>query len=137
MVKIKESEFSEKHLELSDVWTWQSDLYESEDSLIPVSLTEDALEDAGTLLIHAQFETASGIQLHGLIVYQLGDVEVNAIEILIGDQKFTFNKYVPDLSTAELSRLALSVHEDAKHLLPIRYAIVPRELSIESGEFFL
>jgi hypothetical protein len=136
MTPIKASEFSEKHLELSGVWTWQGDLHESEDSLVPVPLTEEALEEAKTLLIHAQFETASGRRLHGLVVYQLGDVEIYAIEILIGSQKFTFNKHVPDLSTTELNRLALSVHEDAKHLLPIRYAIVPRQLSIESGEFF-
>jgi len=132
---IKTSNFYEEHLKLSSVWTWQSDLHRSEDSLVPVPLTEDALAKADSLLIHAEFQTASGTQLTGLIVYQFGDDEVFAIEVLAADQKFTFNKHVSDLSLEELKRLASFLNENVEDLLPIKYSVVPKEIAIEEGKF--
>lgn len=135
MIRIKASEFQGKHLKLSDVWTWQSNLHESEDSLIPVPLTEEALAEADSLLIHAELQTASGISLEGLIVYELGSDEVFAIEVLTDGQRFTFNKHVPEMSIEELDRLALYLNVDRSTLLPIQYSVVPKELPIDDGEF--
>jgi hypothetical protein len=135
MPPIKASKFSSKHLELSDVWTWQGDLYASEDSLIPVPLTEEELAEADSLLIHSKFRTASGTELVGLIVYQLGDDEVFSIEILAREHKFTFNKYLSDLSQEELARLATYLNEKVDDLLPIQYSLIPKEIAIEDGEF--
>ncbi len=84
MFEIKGNEFGEEQFKLSEVWTWQTDLHESEDSLVPVPLTEDALSEADSLLIHATLITASGTVLNGLIVYQLGDDDIFAVEVLSG-----------------------------------------------------
>jgi hypothetical protein len=135
MTPIKASEFNSEHLKLSNVWTWQGDLYQTEDSLIPVPLTEEALTQADSLLIHSKFKTSSGTELGGLVVYQLGDDEIFAIEILAGNQRFTFNKHLSDLSQEDLNRLATYLNEKVDHLLPIQYSLVPRELAIEDGEF--
>ncbi len=135
MIRIKASEFQGEHLKLSGVWTWQSDLHESEDSLVPVPLTEEALAEADSLLIHTEFRTAAGIVLRGLIVYELGSDEVFAIEVLTNDQRFTFNKHVPEMSIEELDRLALYLNVERSTLLPIHYSIVPKELAIDDGEF--
>lgn len=135
MGPIKSSDFSAEHLKLSGVWTWSQDLYDSEDSLVPVPLTEDALAEAETLLIHAKLRTATGRAFDGLIVYQLGVDQVFAIEILTNDEKFTFNKNVPDMSMDELKRLATLIGDDASAMLPISYEVVPRELAIETGLF--
>jgi hypothetical protein len=135
MTPIKASEFSIEHFKLSNVWTWQGDLYENEDSLIPVTLTEEALAEADSLLIHSNFKTSSGTELEGLVIYQLGDNEVFAIEILVGGQSFTFNKHLSDLSQEELNRLATCLNEKVDYLLPIRYSLVPKEIDIEDGEF--
>ena len=135
MVRIKASEFGVKHLKLSGIWTWQRDLHESEDSLVPVPLSDEALAEADSLLIHATMETASGIALEGLIVCDRGSDEVFAIEVLVDGQRFTFNKYVPEMSFEELDRLALYLKVDRSSLLPIHYSIVPKELAIDDGVF--
>ncbi len=135
MFEIKGNEFGEEQFKLSEVWTWQTDLHESEDSLVPVPLTEDALSEADSLLIHATLITASGTVLNGLIVYQLGDDDIFAVEVLSGRIKFTFNKKLPDLSMSELKRLAAFLNEDMNSLLPIRYSVVPKELAIDDGNF--
>ena len=134
-IRIKTGEFQSEHLTLSGVWTWQGNLHESEDLLVPVPLTEEALAEAGSLLIHAEFQTASGIALEGLIVYEPGSDEVFAIEVLNDDQRFTFNKHVPEMSIEELNRLAMYLKVDRSSLLPIHYSVVPKELAIDDGEF--
>lgn len=135
-IKVINSSFTEQHLELSDVWTWQSDLHEDENILVPVPMTEEALQEAGSLLVSARFETASKVQLRGLVIYHLGADDVFAIDVLIGNQSFTLNKHFADLSQPELKRLATYLNQDVGSLLPIRYTLVPTELDIESGEFF-
>lgn len=135
MIPIKSSEFCEDDLNRGNVWTWQNSLLESEDSLVPVQLTEEALMEAGLLLIRAMFITRSGKALNGLVVYQIGDGTVFAIEVLSGHQRFTLNKWLPDLSAAELERLGSFLNEDVEALVPIRYSIAPRELDIDDGEF--
>lgn len=135
MIRIKSSEFFEEQLNLSEVWTWQSDLNSSEDSLVPVPLTEEALVEADSLLIHATIFTASGTRLNGLIVYRLGDDDIFALEVLSGRSKFTVNRYLPDLSLNELKRLATFLNQDIDSLLPLRYVVVPKELFISGGTF--
>ncbi|MDR6802637.1 hypothetical protein J2Y61_004176 [Asticcacaulis sp. BE141] len=134
-MKIKDAEFREKHLELGDVWVWSSDFHESEDSLVPIPLTEEALANADSLLIRSRFLTALGNQLQGFIVYTMGTEDVFAIEVLKGDQRFTFNKFASVYSRAELERLASFLEENVEHLLPIKYNIVPKELNISPGLF--
>jgi hypothetical protein len=135
MDPIKSSDFSAKHLKLSGVWMWSQDLYDSEDSLVPVPMTEDALAEAETLLIHAKLRTATGKEFDGLIVYQIGVDQVFAVEILTNNEKFTLNKNVADISTDELKRLATIIGDDASEMLPISYQVVPRQLAIETGLF--
>jgi hypothetical protein len=135
MDAIKSSEFCAAHLKLSSVWTWGQGLCESEDLLVPVPLTESALAEAETLLIHARLQTATGRAFDGLIVYQLGCDQVFAVEILTNYGKFTFNTNVPDMSRGELKRLSMIVGDDASAMLPFRYEVVPRELAIKSGLF--
>lgn len=135
MIPIKGDEFGEEQLKVSEVWTWYSDTHASEDLLVPVPLTEDALAEADALLIHATLITASGRTLNGLIVYQFGDDEVFAIEVLSGRNKFTFNRNLPDMSFDELKRLAAFLDEDVESLLPIRYSVIPKGLAIDDGMF--
>jgi hypothetical protein len=135
MDRIKASEFREEHLKLGSVWTWSSDVHESEDSLVQVPLTEDALAEADSLLVSAVFETAQGDSLNGLVVYAMGSGTVFAIEILSGDQAFTFNKNAREPGIAELRRLAAHLSRDADTLLPIKYRVLPNELAIPPASF--
>jgi hypothetical protein len=135
MVEIKDIEFREKHLELGDVWTWSTDLHESEDALVLLTLTEEVLASADSLLIRSHFTTALGNSMQGLIVYAVGSNDVFAIEVLIADQKFTFNQLASALSHAELRRLALHLGEDANALLPIKYCVATVALNIAPGLF--
>lgn len=135
MMPIKAKEFSIEQFKRSGVWTWQTDLHASEDSLVPVPLNEDALAEADSLLIHTKFVTASDTELVGLIVYQLGDDEIFAIEIFAEGQRFTFNKHAPDLSMEELRRLAIHLDESVDVLRPFYYSIQVKELIIDDGEF--
>lgn len=132
---IKASEFGSEHLKLSSAWTWQNDLHQNEDSLVPVLLTEEGLAEVDSLLISSKFRTSSGTELEGLIVYQLGDDEVFAIEVLAEGQRFTFNKHLSDLSLKELKRLSSYLNEDVDRILPIQYSVVPKELILEDGKF--
>lgn len=135
MAQIKASDFREEHLRLGDVWTWSSELDKSEDFLVTVPLTEDALADVDSLLVRASFETARGDALEGLVVYAMGRGNVFAIEILSGDQRFTFNRVAREPSRAELRRLATHLNADADKLLPITYKIASEKLSIPSEPF--
>ena len=135
MVQIKSSDFNEDHLKLGGVWAWSSDPKEAEYFLVSVPLTEESLSEVESLLIHANFVTADGDLLRGLIVYSMGSADVFAIEILDGEKKFTFNKFARDISRNELIRLAECVGKDAAKLLPISYEIAVRELSIPAGFF--
>lgn len=135
MMPIKDSEFGEDELKQGVVWTWTSDLHTSEDSLVQVPLTEEALSEADSLLIRAVIVTGAGRSLNGLVVYHMGKAEVFAIEVMLGREKFTFNKYLSEFVREELARLASFLKEDVEGLLPIRYSIVPKQLAINDGEF--
>ncbi|WP_420998315.1 hypothetical protein ACKI2N_031965 [Cupriavidus sp. 30B13] len=135
MAQIKASDFREEHLKLGDVWTWSNQLHESEDFLVTVPLTEDALAEVDSLLVRASFETAQGDALEGLVVYAMGRGNVFAIEIFEGDQKFTFNRFAREPSLAELRRLAAHLNKDADKLLPITYKVVSQKLAIPSDSF--
>jgi hypothetical protein len=135
MAKIKASDFREEHLKLGDVWTWSTDLRQSEDLLVTLPLTEDALAEVDSLLVRAAFETAQGDILEGLVVYAMDRGSIFAIEILDGDQRFTFNKFADELSREELRRLAIHLNKDADKLLPVTYKVVPEKLTIPPGKF--
>lgn len=135
MAQIKVSDFRKEHLKLGDVWTWSSDLHQSEDLLVTVPLTEDALAEVDSLLVHAAFETAQGDVLEGLVVYAMGRGSIFAIEILDGNQRFTFNQFAGEPSREELRRLAIYLNKDADKLLPMTYKVLPEKLAIPPGEF--
>jgi len=135
MAHIKASEFNEDHLKQGGVWAWSSDLHDSEDVLVEVPLTEESLSNLDSLLIRANITTANGDLLHGLVIYSMGRAEVFAIEILDGEQKFTLNRFAPDLSRGELTRLAAHLSKDGEELLPMKYEITVEQLDIPSGLF--
>ena len=137
MVKIRSSDFKEEHLRLGDVWTWSRELTESEDSLVAVPLTEDALSEADSLLVRADFRTAQGDVLRGLVMYAMGTGSVFAIEILSGSESFTLNAAARELSRGELNRLAGHLKKDPATLLPIAYTIAPKALAIPPGTYSL
>ncbi|MCR9232460.1 MAG: hypothetical protein NXI29_15725 [bacterium] len=135
MTAIKSSEFREEHLELSPVWTWESDPFKPEESLIPVPLTTEAIALADTLLIHSEFKTPSAKTLQGLIIMSPLTDDVFAIEVLSGEQSFTFNRLLPELAEDDLNRLARLLSEDPGNIFPLRYSVVAEELLIPDGEF--
>lgn len=132
---VKSSEFREEHLKLSGVWAWQSDLQEAEEYLVPVPLTKDAMSNEDSLLIHARIRARSGTLLSGLVVHQPGIDEIFALEVLVANNRFTFNKYAPELSLAELRRLAVFLNEKEDTLLPFQYSVVPQELQFKDDMF--
>jgi len=135
MIAIKCSEFREEHLKLSAAWTWENDPCQSEDSLIPVPITTEAIAQADSLLIHSNFKTPTGRTLTGLIILGELDEDVLAIEILSGEQSFTFNRFLPDLAEDDLDRLSRLLSEDADNIFPLHYSVVPQTLAIPDGEF--
>lgn len=135
MTAIKIYEFREEHLDLSAVWTWESDPFKPEDSLIPVPLTTEAIALADSLLIHSEFKTPSGKTLQGLIIMSPLAEDVFAINVLSGEQAFTFNRQLRDLSEDDLNRLARLLSEDPGNIFPLRYSVVAEELLIPDGEF--
>jgi len=135
MAQIKASDFREEHLQLGDVWTWSSDLHQSEDHLVTVPLTEDALAEVDSLLVRAEFKTPQGDALEGLVVYAMGRGSIFAIEILDGDQRFTFNKFASEPSRTELRRLAAHLNKDESKLLPLTYKVLSQKLAIPPGDF--
>ena len=135
MTAIKSSEFREEHLELNAVWTWESDPFKPEDSLIPVPLTAETIALADSLIIHSEFKTPSGKTLQGLIIMSPLDEDVFAINVLSGEQAFTFNRLLPELSEDDLIQLARFLSEDPGNIFPLRYSVVAEELLIPDGEF--
>ncbi|MFI4849030.1 MAG: hypothetical protein ACIAZJ_08040 [Gimesia chilikensis] len=135
MTAIKSSEFREEHLDLSAFWTWESDPFKPEESLIPVPLTTEAIALADTLLIHSEFKTPSAKTLQGLIIMSPLTDDVFAIEVLSGEQSFTFNRQLRELSEDDLNRLARLLSEDPGNIFPLRYSVVAEELLIPDGEF--
>lgn len=136
------SEINLKYLTLADlqnspVWAWKSDPFQSEDLLVPVAMKEEDLVAQDTLLIHANFLTASGVEREGLVVYDLDLDEVFAVEFLIGKDRITLNRNVSDISCRELERYAQITGESADGVLPIRFQVAPQELAIAPASFNL
>lgn len=131
---VKSSDFGIEHLKEFGVWTWSQDLHASEDSLVPVALTEEGIAEAESLIIHSKLTTASQRVLEGAIFYQLGG-DVFAIEAFVDGESFTLNKHLPDMATEPLKRLASVLGDSTEDLLPVRYSVVPKELAIEDGVF--
>jgi hypothetical protein len=134
-MKIKIADFREEHLALSDVWTWSDDLYESEDSLVPVPVTEEALANAGHLLIGSALETARGDRFQGWIMYNLHRADIFALAILTDGRRFGFNKNLASTSYGALEQLAAHLGTTAQGLLPIKYEVTSEKLDIPSGTF--
>jgi hypothetical protein len=61
--------------------------------------------------------------------------DVFAITVLSGEQAFTFNRQLRELSEDDLNRLARLLSEDPGNIFPLRYSVVAEELLIPDGEF--
>ncbi|NHZ67129.1 hypothetical protein [Massilia genomosp. 1] len=135
MINIKSKDLKLADLHIHAVWTWSADLMDSEDILIPVKITREALADADTLLIHAKFHTAGGASHEGLIVYDPDLDNVFAIELFLGDARITLNRNSKDLSNLELQRYEKLTGNNCNNVLPIQYEITTRDLPISPAEF--
>lgn len=137
MNNIKSKNINIADLRNHSIWAWSSNIFENEDSLVPVDISLEGLSEPDTLLIHAIFTTASGSKLEGLIVYDPDSDEVFAIEFFIVDDRYTLNKNLPDLSRTELLRYERKTGENIDNFFPIRYQIIPSEIDIPPGAFNL
>ena len=134
MDRIKAFELQLDDLKRHPVWTWCSELDQPEDSLVPVELTEDALNEADSLLVVAKFTTAMGTEHEGLIVYDRDLDEVFAIEIFLQSDRITMNSRIPEIgSMLDLYERATGLSREG--LLPLRYAVDSSLLNIASGVF--
>jgi hypothetical protein len=137
MIKMKSKDMKLSDLYAYPVWTWKSDLMSSEDTLVPVQMTQEGLADADTLLVHAKFLTASGISHEGLVVYDPDLDDVFAIELFLDDSRITLNRNVQDLSHLELKRYGDLTGENPDGVLPIQYRMMEKSLRIAPAEFVL
>jgi hypothetical protein len=131
-----------KDMKLSDlyaypVWTWSGDLMSSEDTLVPVQMTQAGLAEADSLLIHAEFLTARGASHDGLVIYDPDLDEVFAIELFLDECRVTLNRHLRDLSNLELRRYEALTGEHPRGVLPIQYRIMAESLEIGPGIFIL
>lgn len=135
MARIKASELSVSDLQRHPVWKWSDELEQSEDSVVPVELTEDALADADSLMIYARFKTAAGNEHEGIVVFDPDLEEVFAIELFVPGDKITLNVRLPELATKMLERYAIATGYSASDILPIRYRMNASSLNVAPGEF--
>lgn len=137
MSNIKSKNINIADLRDHSIWAWSSNIFENEDSLVPVDISLEGLSEPDTLLIHAIFTTANGSRLEGLIVYDPDSDEVFAIEFFIGDDRYTLNRNLSDLARTELLRYERKTGENINYIFPIRFQVVPTVINIPPGEFKL
>lgn len=123
---VRLDQFTEEHLELGDLWRLQDGRRE-ECFLIPLMATQ-----AGQL-----FRLPSGAQLQGLMAYDAERDDVYALQVLIGGESFSFNKYLPEVSFEEVLALADRLGVGAGGVLPVRYSVVRGAMPIRDGRFTL
>jgi hypothetical protein len=128
--------FTEDHLELSDLWRWE-DGRRDQSFLVPLESASDALPGARLILVRAILRLAGGKQLQGLLAYDPAGEDVYALQVLIGGESFSFNKYLPEASFEEVLGLADHLGIGTGAVLPVRYSVVREALPIRDGSFTL
>lgn len=127
--------FTEEHLELSDLWQWQEareDVF-----LVPLASPKALAPSASLVLVRALFRLPAGIDLQGLLAYDPLGQDVYAVQVLIGPESFSFNKYLPEASFEEVLALADHLKVGTGGVLPLRYSVVRQAMAIGEGRFTL
>lgn len=128
--------FTEDHLELSDLWRWQDGVRE-EAFLVPLATAAEVAPDVSLLLLRALFRLPAGIELQGLLAYDPVGQDVYAVQVLIGRDSYSFNKYLPETSFEEVLALADRLRVSTGGVLPLRYSVVRQTLAVRNGQFTL
>jgi len=128
--------FTEDHLELSDLWRWQDGVRE-EVFLVPLATAAEVAPDVSLLLLRALFRLPAGIELQGLLAYDPVGQDVYAVQVLIGRDSYSFNKYLPEASFEEVLALADRLRVSTGGVLPLRYSVVREALAVRDGQFTL
>ncbi|MDF3862997.1 hypothetical protein P3W53_00885 [Pseudomonas denitrificans (nom. rej.)] len=133
---VRLDQFTEDHLELSDLWRWQDGA--GEDAfLIPLATAAEVAPGVSLLLVRALFRLPAGIELQGLLVYDPVGQDVYAVQVLIGRDSYSFNKYLPEASFEEVLALADRLKVSTGGVLPLGYSVVRQALAVRDGQFTL
>lgn len=133
---IRLDQFTEEHLELSDLWRWQDGVREDA-FLVPLATAAEVGPGVSLLLVRALFRLPAGIELQGLLVYDPVGQDVYAVQVLIGRDSYSFNKYLPEASFEEVLALADRLKLSTGGVLPLRYSVVREALAVRDGQFTL
>ncbi|MBD9679156.1 hypothetical protein IB274_20785 [Pseudomonas sp. PDM18] len=133
---VRLDQFTEDHLELSDLWRWQDGVREDA-FLVPLETAAEVVPDVSLLLVRALFRLPAGIELQGLLVYDPVGQDVYAVQVLIGHDSYSFNKYLPEASFEEVLALADRLKVSTGSVLPLRYSVVRQALAVRDGQFTL
>ncbi|MDH0289764.1 hypothetical protein N7414_11615 [Pseudomonas sp. GD04087] len=133
---VRLDQFTEEHLELSDLWRWQDGVREQA-FLVPLATAAGVVPDVSLLLVRALFRLPVGIELQGLLAYDPLGQDVYAVQVLIGPESFSFNKYLPEASFEEVLALADHLGVGTGAVLPVRYSVVRDAVPIRDGHFTL
>ncbi len=128
-----------KYLTLSDIKQHSIWKFTDIDDLAhPINTPDDIPEDSFDLIIRAKFTTPTGIELIGYIV---GVQNIYCISIYAGDEKFFFNRNLPNDYPKTLAKLgkALNCSLSILDFSPLQYTT---DIHLEcfkniSGEFDL
>lgn len=133
---VRLDQFTEDHLELSDLWRWQDGVREDA-FLVPLATAAEVAPGVSLLLVRALFRLPAGIELQGLLVYDPLGQDVYAVQVLIGRDSYSFNKYLPEASFEEVLALADRLKVSTGGVLPLRYNVVRQAMPIRDGNFTL
>ncbi len=133
---VRLDQFTEDHLELSDLWRWQDGVRE-EAFLVPLATAAEMGAGVSLLLVRALFRLPEGIDLQGLLVYDPVEQDIYAVQVLIGRDSYSFNKYLPEASFEEVLALADRLKVSTGGVLPLRYSVVRQALAVRDGQFTL
>lgn len=133
---VRLDQFTEEHLELSDLWRWQDGVREDA-FLVPLATAAEVGPGVSLLLVRALFRLPAGIELQGLLVYDPFGQDVYAVQVLIGRDSYSFNKYLPEASFEEVLALADRLKLSTGGVLPLRYSVVREALAVRDGQFTL
>lgn len=133
---IRLGDLDESRLKTHPVWTWyEGSLFEAEDAIAPVDLTEDGLAEVSTLIVYSRFRTAGGATLMGTITYDVDSDEVYGVGLLFGEGRVGFNSRLPSLAAADMKRLNAALGNEHSRIFPLAYSIIAPELNISDGSF--
>lgn len=133
---VRLDQFTEEHLELSDLWRWQEGVREDV-FLVPLATAAEVLPGVSLLLVRALFRLPAGIELQGLLAYDPVGQDIYAVQVLIGRDSYALNKYLPEASFEEVLALADRLRVSTGSVLPMRYSVVRQALAVRDGQFTL